>query len=348
MEITVTAPNRVDLAGGTTDIYPLYLFMDGGCTVNAAVTIHSRVTLRSLGGSEIRIVSRDLEACVEAEAPAMLPVDGPLGLLGRAIRAIPPYSGIEMVVQNSAPAGSGLGASSALLVAALAGLLHLRGEKHSRRNIVDLAANIETAGIAVPAGKQDHIAAVYGGVSFIDFGYRDFDRQTIKSALQDRLERMLVLSYTGEGRFSGMNNWEITRGFIDGSQEIKGKLTEIREVARELTSTLRQGRWNRLPELVDREWQIRRTLAPGVSTKRIEEIMSAASNAGALASKICGAGGGGCMITFVDPHNREGVEKAIEDSGGKVMQYKLDWEGLAISQTGAVTPGAKRADLPRT
>ncbi|MBI5569209.1 MAG: hypothetical protein HY914_04610 [Desulfomonile tiedjei] len=333
MEITVTAPNRVDLAGGTTDIYPLYLFMDGGCTVNAAVTIHSRVTIRTHEGSRIRIVSEDLGASVAAPAPAGLPVDGPLGLLGRAVRAVPPPGGMEMVVQNSAPAGSGLGASSALLAAALAGLLHVRGEEQSRREVVDLAANIETAAIAVPAGKQDHIAAVYGGVSRIDFGYRDFHRQDIGSEPQDRLEQMVVLSYTGEGRFSGMNNWEITRAIIDGNGEVKEKLMEIREVARELGSALLEGGWNRIPELVNREWQIRRTLAPGVSTPRIEGMMSAASAAGALASKVCGAGGGGCMITFADPPDRAAVEKAIEGAGGTVLPYRVDRQGLALRQT---------------
>ena len=333
MEITVTAPNRVDLAGGTTDIYPLYLFMDGGCAVNAAVTIHSRVTIRTRDDSGIRVVSKDLGASVEAHEPAHLPVDGPLGLLGRAIRAVPPPGGMEMVVQNSAPAGSGLGASSALLAAALAGLLRLRGEKPSQRELVDLAANIETAVIAVPAGKQDHIAAVYGGVSRIDFGYWDYHRQDVGSESREGLERMLILSYTGEGRFSGMNNWEITRAIIDGNREIKDKLLEIREIARDLGSALAEGRWKSIPQFVNREWQLRRTLAPGVSTPRIEGIMSAASAAGGLASKICGAGGGGCMITLVDPSERAAVEKAIEHAGGRVLPCQIDRQGLALRQT---------------
>ena len=129
MEITATAPNRVDLAGGTTDIHPLYVLMDGGCTVNVAVNVRSRVSLRTLDESKIRIISKDMGGTLEAWPPAELPLDGPMGLIGRAFRAAQPEHGIEMVTLNEAPAGSGLGASKAHLVAALAVLLKLRGER---------------------------------------------------------------------------------------------------------------------------------------------------------------------------------------------------------------------------
>ena len=121
MEIRVTAPNRIDLAGGTTDIYPLCLFMDGGYTVNAGITVNSTVTLRTHDDSSIRIVSQDLVETQEACAADRLSTDGPLGLIARAVKAFPPAKGLEVITRNEAPAGSGLGASSALLVATLAG-----------------------------------------------------------------------------------------------------------------------------------------------------------------------------------------------------------------------------------
>jgi D-glycero-alpha-D-manno-heptose-7-phosphate kinase len=333
MEIKVTAPNRIDLAGGTTDLYPLYLLMDGGYTVNLAISLSSRVILRDRVGSGIRIISEDLEESVEAASPEGLPLDGPLGLIGRAVRALPPETGLEVVTRNHAPAGSGLGASSALLVALLKGLLELRSDNKDSRNIVDLAVNIETAAIGVPAGKQDHIAAVYGGVSLIDFTYRDFERHAVpedRGAIE-RLEEMIVLSYTGEGRFSGMNNWEVTKGFIDNMGDVRENLLQIRDVARKLGRTLLFGEWENLGPLVAQEWQLRRMLAPGVSTPRIESIMAGASAAGALASKICGAGGGGCMLTVVEPPRRSSVENAIVDAGGEVIPFKIDREGLASS-----------------
>jgi D-glycero-alpha-D-manno-heptose-7-phosphate kinase len=334
MEITVTAPNRIDLAGGTTDIYPLYLFMGGGCTVNVAITVFSRLTLRPLEGSRIRIVSEDLRESVEAARPEDIPIDGPLGLLGRAVRAFPPASGIEMRTHNHAPAGSGLGASSALLTAAIVALLKHRGEEHTQEKIVDVTANIETSAIAVPTGKQDHIAAVYGGVSLIEFGLNNFARTGLDedSAISRRLEDMLVLTYTGGGRFSGMNNWEITKGYIDGSETIREKLLQIRNVARDVGRVLTNGSWKDLPDLINREWTVRRTLAPGVSTPRIDAMINAANRAGALASKICGAGGGGCMITLVPPGQRTDVEAALVDAGGELMPFAIESRGVTVNQ----------------
>jgi D-glycero-alpha-D-manno-heptose-7-phosphate kinase len=335
MEITATAPNRVDLAGGTTDIHPLYLLMEGGCTVNVAVSVRSRVCLRTLEEPKIRLISKDMGHSLEAWPPVGLPLDGPMGLIGRAVRAAPPEHGIEIVTLNEAPAGSGLGASSALLAAALAVLLKLRHEDYNPRDIIHLATNIETAAIGVPTGKQDHIAAVYGGISLIEFGYRDFTRETIRaeSKALEYLRQTLVLTYTGQGRFSGMNNWEITKRFIDNDKEVKAKLLRIRDIARAVYRALDENRFGDVPTLVQQEWEVRRTLAPGVSTARIEALIAAASKAGALASKICGAGGGGCMMTLVPEEKRSAVSEALDAAGGKVMPFEIDRQGLVVSES---------------
>ncbi|MBI4965390.1 MAG: GHMP kinase [Desulfomonile tiedjei] len=334
MEIRVSAPNRIDLAGGTTDLYPLYLFMEGGCTVNAAITLYSSVTIRGLDNNGIRIVSEDLKASLEAHGADGLPLDGPLGLINRAVRALPPEEGVEIITANQAPAGSGLGASSALLVALLAGLMQWGRVEESRLGIIDLAANIEAAQIGVPTGKQDHIAAAMGGISLIDFGYRGFARRPSpdESGFSEWLKARLVLSYTGQGRFSGMNNWEITKAFIDDRGSVREKLIQIREVARELSGAVLSCEYEDLPKLVQREWEIRKTLAPGISTPGIEAFIRAAKDAGALASKICGAGGGGCMITLAPPERRDAVEKALREAGAQLMPAAIDRFGLRVEK----------------
>jgi D-glycero-alpha-D-manno-heptose-7-phosphate kinase len=334
MMITVTAPTRVDLAGGTSDIYPLYLFMGGGCTVNAAVTVSSSVRFVTSAGATIRIVSEDLGESRETPSVEDLPTDGPLGLLGRAVKACPPPTGLEMTTRNTAPAGSGLGASSALLVAVVAGLMRLRGEEATPEQVVDLAADIETAAIAVPTGKQDHIAAAFGGVSLIQFGYRNYLRTSLPqgSIDRERLQSMMILTFTGEARFSGTNNWEITRSYIDGDAAVRRSLHQIRDVARDLCRTLTDGRWEDVPGLVAREWDIRRTLAPGVSTPRIDAMMAAASQAGAQASKVCGAGGGGCMLTLAPPEKRALVEAALVRAGAELIPFQIAERGLTIEQ----------------
>ncbi len=334
MEITAAAPNRVDLAGGTTDIHPLYLIMEGGCTVNVSVSVRSRARLRTLDEQIIRIISEDMECSIETWPPSDLPLDGPIGLIGRAVRAVPPECGIEVVTHNEAPAGSGLGASSALLVTVLAVLLELQTADYDAREIIHLATNIETAAIGVPTGKQDHIASVYGGISLIEFGYRDFQRTTARdrSKVLEYLSDSLILTYTGQGHFSGMNNWEITRRFIDNDRGVRAKLLRIRDTARAVYRALDESRYDEVPGLVQQEWEVRRTLAPGVSTPLIENLISAASRAGGLASKICGAGGGGCMITLAPKGRRTAVCEALEAAGGKVMPFEIDLQGLVISQ----------------
>lgn len=333
MAIHVSAPNRVDLAGGTTDLYPLYLFMDGGYTVNAAIGLYSRVVLTPLEGTTIRLISEDLGTSIEVPDLSALPMDGPLGLPGRAVRAFKPRAGLEIVTRNEAPAGSGLGASSALVIALLKGLATLNGEELTPRELVELAASIEAASIGVPAGMQDHIAALYGGVSAIEFGYRGFVRRQCGSSSEarQRLEEMLVLSFTGEGRFSGMNNWDVTKGFIDRHEGLREKLVQIRDIALELSVAVASGRWNDIGALVDREWSVRRSLAEGICTPRIDAMMSAARKAGASASKVCGAGGGGCMITLVSPRDRSPVERALANEGGRVIQTTIDNVGMKLT-----------------
>lgn len=333
MKITVTAPNRIDLAGGTTDLYPLYLLMQGGCTANAAVTMSSRVVITNFGRKGIKILSEDLGHALEVADPSELPLDGPLGLVARAVQSFPPPHGVEIRTRNEAPVGSGLGASSALVVALLKGLLKLRDADEPPRKLINLAVNIETANLGVPAGKQDHIAALHGGISVIDFSYDDFSRRGVLagSGMIEKLEETLLLSYTGEGRFSGMNNWEITKGFIDKTGHIRETLVQIRDVARAMGNALLARDYDVVPELLDREWDLRKSLAPGVTTPHIDAIMAAAKGAGAQASKICGAGGGGCMITMVPHGRRTDVERAIEAAGGRLIPFRIDREGLRLT-----------------
>ncbi|MEW6347798.1 MAG: hypothetical protein AB1646_01940 [Thermodesulfobacteriota bacterium] len=335
MGFAVHAPNRIDLAGGTTDIYPLCLFMDGGCTVNVSISVLSTAVVELSPDPVITLISEDQGESVRCRNPSDLPVEGPLGLIGRAVRAVSPGPGLVIRTRNHAPKGSGLGASSALLVALLRGLFQVRNQEITRRDIIDLAADIETANLGVPTGKQDYVAAAYGGVSAIEFRHGGFLRQTFSddSLLPEALEQRLILAYTGEGHFSGMNNWEITKRYIDNTDEVRETLHRIRDVAVEMKRSLLREQWDELPRFVEREWELRRTLAPGVTTERIDRIMGAARNAGALAGKVCGAGGGGCMITMVDPDRRDAVREAMKAAGAELMPFRIDRQGLRVIAT---------------
>jgi D-glycero-alpha-D-manno-heptose-7-phosphate kinase len=332
MGITVKAPNRIDLAGGTTDLYPLFLLMEGGFTVNLAVSILSRVTIESVTRGPCRVASKDLGESLEVPNVQALPLQGPLSLVSRTIKAFGVTENIDVVTHNEAPPGSGLGASSALTIALIQALLASENKQWRPEQKILFAANVETAVIKVPAGLQDYIAAVYGGLSFLEFGYHGFFRQPfpMDEPTRSRLQDMILLSYTGEGRFSGMNNWEVTKRFIDGDKGVIEKLTAIRDMAKSLADSIRSNDWDNIAPIIGREWQLRKSLAPGISTRQIESIINSANSAGASAGKICGAGGGGCMVTIVKPSRRSLVERAILDAGGIVMDFEIDVDGVKV------------------
>ncbi len=331
MRFTVTAPNRIDLAGGTTDLYPLYLFMEGGFTVNIAINVFSRVHFETVQSSVINIVSEDLRLELTAVDSEKLPITGPLGLVARAVKAFPPPTGLKITTHNEAPCGSGLGASSALLIALLKGLDYLRSDNLSAEKLLSAAVALESAAIGVPAGSQDHIAALFGGISLIKFGYFGFERTSIESSrFLESFYEQIILTYTGESRFSGTTNWDVVKAYIDDEGSVREILESIRDTAVELGKNFKSGHFSAAPECIQREWELRRKLAPGVTTPRIENLISAASKEGAKANKICGAGGGGCMITLADPSHRENVSGALKKAGADLMSFQVCSHGAVI------------------
>ncbi|MGB9618755.1 MAG: hypothetical protein ACPL7J_15650, partial [Desulfomonilaceae bacterium] len=198
--------------------------------------------------------------------------------------------------------------------------------------LIQLAVNIETSVLGIPAGSQDHIAAFFGGLSLVRFGMHGFARQEVALDESDRraLEDMIILSYTGASRFSGMNNWDIIKSFIDRKDKTFERLVEIRDLSEDLAAELAKRNFDQLPGYVKREWRLRKQLSPGVTNSKVESLMAAAEEAGALANKLCGAGGGGCMISLVEKPDRSKVEKAIQEAGGRIISFAIDTKGVQV------------------
>jgi D-glycero-alpha-D-manno-heptose-7-phosphate kinase len=332
MQVEASTPVRIDLAGGTLDIYPLYLFMEGGLTVNMAIDLLSWVRLESRDDREIHLHSEDTGADLTAPSLDALPVDQELSLVARAIRFYPPETGVAVRTRNTVPKGSGLGASSSLLIALSGALREFNHLDLDNQRLIDNAANLEAQVIRIPTGKQDYYAAMYGGVNAIRFRV---DGNSVEPLIVHEpglaeLEQRIVLSFTGESRFSGTNNWKMMRAYIDGRAQTVQSLDAIKQSALRMRDALAAGDHARFAELIDEEWQNRKRLAKGVTTARIDRLMAAARSAGALASKICGAGGGGCMISVVEPRDRAEVEAALEDAGAQVLTFHIARRGLTV------------------
>jgi len=335
MIIEASTPNRVDLAGGTLDIFPLYIFEDFGLTINMAVNLTSQVWLEEIEEEKVVVRSRDLGLSVEAATASELPVGGPLDLVARVTKFYGPPPGWKITTQNNVRKGSGLGASSALLIALSGALNHLRDKKYSPMELIDIGANLEAQSIGTMTGKQDYFAAMFGGVSAIWFDVTGAWREEVTSdpSLLEELNKRLVLTFAGEPRFSALTNWAMVKNYLDGNPITVAKMHAIKEIALEMHEAL--GRWDldAFGKSLRKEWENRRDLAEGVTNPTVDRMIANAEKNGAIASKLCGAGGGGCMITFVEPDRREAVIESLVSDGADLIDYRISRTGLRIETT---------------
>jgi D-glycero-alpha-D-manno-heptose-7-phosphate kinase len=341
MKVTAVVPTRIDLAGGTLDVYPLYLFEDGGLTVNAAINVFGRVTVEERADARIHIRAEDMgEEEIFADLDAMEKrMGGPLDLAKKALRFYcnpnQQGKGFNISLACDAPHGSGLGASSALLMALSSALGELGDAELPKDRLIDLGANIEAQAIRIPTGKQDYFPPLYGGICSIWFdvdGHR-LERIDKGTDLIDRLNERLVLSFTNISRFSGVTNWAMLKRYIENKGDTVSHMRRIKAVAMGIHNSLVDGDLDEFASLLAVEWENRKALAGGVTTPEIDAMMASAAAAGARASKLCGAGGGGCMITYAEPDRVPAVEDALADAGATVMPFRIEREGIRLEKS---------------
>jgi D-glycero-alpha-D-manno-heptose-7-phosphate kinase len=333
--VVAETPARVDLAGGTVDIYPLNAFLGGTFTVNAAIEIRSRAAIERRTDGRFRLESEDLGAILDFpsfEALEAYEGGSPLDLVVEALRFWRPKGGLDVRTRNAAPKGSGLGASSALLVAILGGLRALDIREIPDDRLVDFAAAIEAKLLQVPTGKQDYYAALFGGPLAIEFALSGPRAEPLSppAGFLDRLERSLLLFFTGEPHFSGAPNWAVLKRYVDGDAGVRRRLRRISKIARSMRDAIAGGDILGFIRLLAAEWEERKGLAPEVTTPQIERIIEAAAAAGAPAAKACGAGGGGCLLLFAPPERHGPVLDAAAREGARPIEMRFARRGLLI------------------
>jgi D-glycero-alpha-D-manno-heptose-7-phosphate kinase len=333
VRIESKAPTRVDLAGGTLDIWPLYLFHENSLTVNCAITRYASCTIETAPEFSRRIVlkSRDTnrkESFASLEALSQAP-GYRLPLLAELVKFFRPAVGFTLTTDSEAPAGAGIGGSSAMAIAICAALDRLTGAGLSREDWIHISRDIEAVVIRVPTGTQDHYPPAFGGAAAIILAPGGERREKLACDLDD-LERRLVLCYTGKPRQHGINNWEVFKRHVDGDRQVARNLEKIAAIAREVRSALERGEWNELGRLVREEWNFRRRNLKSISTPHVEKIISSARRQGALAGKLCGAGGGGCLTLVIDPESRARVEKVVTEAGATLLPLRIDREGVLV------------------
>jgi D-glycero-alpha-D-manno-heptose-7-phosphate kinase len=324
--IASSAPTRIDLAGGTIDIWPLYLFHDGATTVNAAISLRAHAQIDARSDGRVALQSTDANQTVSASTWSALDGDGELSLLARLARHYR-LEGATLTTRGESPAGAGIAGSSALTIAACGALARWTGGSTDPDHLLQVAMNVECQTLRVPAGVQDYRPALYGGVAAIDLrvdGIRRIGLDVDARELQSRI----VLAYTGAPRHSGTNNWEILKRHIDGDRYVFDCFERIRDTAAALRMALERGDWVEAGRLIAVEWENRKRLAPGVTTQAIDDLVARASAAGATAAKVCGAGGGGCLFCYGPPACRPAIAQALAAGGAHVLDYHIEMEGL--------------------
>jgi D-glycero-alpha-D-manno-heptose-7-phosphate kinase len=333
--VVARAACRVDLAGGTVDMWPLYLFHPGAVTVNIAVQVMTSCRVAPMARG-IELISLDTGLADSFSSMAELRAAKKYGhaLTARLLRFFypegEPESGLRIETHSESPAGAGISGSSALMIASTAALARIAGRKLDREQIREIAQNVEAQLIEVPTGCQDYYPALYGGVSAIQLDVDGIHRSAIECAPAE-LERRFVLAYTGLPRKSGINNWEVFKKHIDGDRRIFRNFDRIVEIARAMRAAVEAADWNETGRLLREEWRLRRTNSPGIATPLIDQLISLARRNGALGAKVCGAGGGGCVLFMTTPETRERVALKLAAAGAELLPFAVAREGLQVS-----------------
>ena len=320
-KILVQSPTRVDLAGGTSDLWPLYNFIDGATTVNVAIDIYTTAEINPLSGTQIELFSEDLKLkqTFSSLQECLQDTDPRLELLKAQLRFWRPSSGFSLRTKSDSPVGGGLGGSSSLTVSLLKAFAQFCQRPFSNTHeLVNVAHNIEAKVLHTPTGTQDYYPAASGGINIIGYKTKGID-QIVLARETSVLSENFLLVYTGKAHHSGLNNFEVLTKAVKKDTQTMSALADIKIIAEETARAVQQSRWSDLPALFQRESKSRLALAPAFSSPEIEKLSQVSLQAGAQAVKICGAGGGGCVLVWVPPAKRDEVTKACQAAGFQVL-----------------------------
>lgn len=367
------APTRIDLAGGTIDIWPLYLFLKNPITLNLGIDLYAEATIdlapltHSPNGPSGGMVSlRSEDQNVEArflwtEIDQITDIPPGLQLHYKLLKYFTQkrnQAGISdfpfhltLSTRAQSPAGAGLGGSSTLSIAMIGALATWAANSKLKNPIdperdgesfIEIVRDVETTVIRVPAGLQDYYGAMYGGLQSLRWGAGTHEREWLPEDLISELNDRILLFYSGQSRNSGINNWTLFKGFIDQQDDIRAKFEKISAATAKLETYLKNRNWLEVGQTIREEWETRKTLAPGIATPEIDSAFAEAQKLAPVSGKVCGAGGGGCFFIYLpieDPEKRKDLKAQIQkiflSHGMKNLNFHGVPRGLEVKVTRA-------------
>ena len=323
-----SAPVRLDLAGGWTDVPP-FSSREGGLVVTAAIRLFARAEVQ-LGGSGFRLISEDLQDRLEVSDSAGLVRDGRLDLQKAGLRMFP-VGACTLTTRSDAPPGSGLGSSGALDVALVAALSSARGESPDPVEIAETACHLEAVEAGIPGGRQDQFAAALGGFLRLEFRdpHADVQRLKLDSEFMAELARRTVLCYTSASRFSGTTIDRVMRAYEAGDANVASALAGLRDVAAAMAEALVAGDLVRMGQLLRQNWHHQQSLDARMSTPEMAELEQAMDRAGSLGGKAAGSGAGGCMF-FLAPEDPTAMLETARRAQVRVLPVSWAMRGVYL------------------
>lgn len=334
MQVTNTGSVRVDLVGGTLDIEPINLIIKNVVTLNVATGLKASVSLTKTAFDGVEIVSTDYNKSYKFTS-AELTEDrvkysndfAEMTFVLQILRLFNINSHIKLELSSGAPAGSGLGGSSAMGVTLYRALCNFTGHNYDRLNAVLRVKAVESRILNQGmAGYQDYFPALTGGVLAIRGIEGEIKiEQLFTDELREVLESNLTLVSSKQSRASGINNWEVYKAFFDKKPEVVQGLTRIAEISYDCYQALKTKQWDKMLNLIAQEGLEREKLFPGISTDKIRNFMADLKNSGnVIGLKMCGAGGGGCFILVTKGMDHKVIDAKVKEHGMEVLPFKVE------------------------
>lgn len=334
MKVRSKAPLRLGLAGGGSDVSP-YSDIYGGLILNATINLYAHCTIEETSGTDIEIVAADLNQSLTYKIQDQLPLDGQLdlhkGVYNRLVRdfKIQPRS-FRITTYSDAPAGSGLGSSSTMVVCILQAFAEWYNLPLGDYEIAHLAYEIERIDIGLSGGKQDQYAAAFGGFNFMEFlqnGHVIVNPLRIKPWVIDELEASLLLFFTGASRSSAKIIDEQKKNTTEKNATAIEAMHQIKQSAIDMKTAILRGEINSFAKILGKAWEEKKKMASSITNPMIQEAFDSALSAGAIAGKVSGAGGGGFIMFVVEPTQRKTVERALSKLEGRIVEFQFSDKG---------------------
>lgn len=331
MHIRAKAPLRISFAGGGTDVPP-YPQLEGGCVLSATINRYAYGTLHPRGDRNICVCSLDFGSSITYDPQDKLVYDGKLDDVKAAIRKLraAERGGFDLVLHSDLPPGTGLGASSAMIVALVGVMKEFENLPLTDYEIADLACVIERDELQVQGGLQDQYAATFGGVNYIEFLP---DRVVVNSLkisadVLNELQYNLLLCYSGTSHLSGQILADQVSRYESREAETVQALRELKALTIEMKNALLRGELAHFGELLHLEWLHKRKLSPRISTARLDALYEAAREYGAVGGKVSGAGGGGHMLLYCRQGRKQAVAEGLKKAGCTITDFGIEMLGL--------------------